>query len=323
MRFLSLLALTLALGCSDAAPHRPLSSMALGGIDPDSSRTYQSTHTDSIKTWYTTIRVDTLVDTVFVPTAPAVTGGVRFGASQVPIDSLGSLYGVMVRQLSPSTMLADLARIKARGGRIVLTLSRMQTRDSIAGDSVLSVKATARYLATWPDSAKLNPYFRDSTILQIRTSDDIVSAKIWGVGAPFKSRIDSLGMLVKKKYPLATTSLRALPTQMTGYKWRWTDAAWAQYAKLDRMGTAEAFRDAQIASAKAQGLCLVFGVNATGYEDASPAEIENYALVFGPYTPFFTYWWYTLPYSEIPEVKAAFGRAQASLAKMQYRGCPK
>jgi hypothetical protein len=202
---------------------------------------------------------DTSSVSITVSSGGGTASGLAFGAFHVPPDSLnrpslGYTGAVMVAQ--SSTLKADLDKVRARGGRIVLGLSRSRTKDA----NGLSVAATDAELARWQAAADLDPYIADGTVIAIYVSDDITS-KEWGPAPPYLARIDSLAGAVKARWPSAPTIVRAKPTELSGHTWRWLDAGWAQYRGPYRDGTPGQFRDVQVASAKAQKLGLVIALN--------------------------------------------------------------
>ena len=202
---------------------------------------------------------DTSTVTVTAPLGGGTASGLVFGAFHVPPDSLNRLslgYNGAVLIANASSLKADLDLVRARGGRIVLGISRSRTKDA----NGLSVAATDAELGRWQAAADLNPYLADGTIVAIYVSDDITSTE-WGPAPPYLARIDSLAGAVKARWPSAPTIVRAKPTELSGHSWRWLDAGWAQYRGPYRDGTPQQFRDIQVASAKAQKLGLVIALN--------------------------------------------------------------
>lgn len=208
---------------------------------------------------------DTSTVTVTVPLGSGLGSGIPFGPYHVPPDSLGKpsfAYTGGTRVAVPATLKGDLDRVRAAKGRVVVQLLRNYTKDA---SGKLSVAATRSYLATLPD---ISSYISDGTVLGIMVSDDITGADIWGGEKPPLARIDSLALLVKTRWPAATTVVRAKPTQLriepaTGmlYTWRWLQTAWAQYNGPYRDGTPQNYRDANLAGAKALNLGLILGLN--------------------------------------------------------------
>jgi hypothetical protein len=205
------------------------------------------------------VLADTSTVTVTVPLGGGTASGLPFGVSHLPPDSLNRLSlgysGAIINGIA-SSLKVDLDRVRARNGRVILAILRSKTKDA-AG---LSVAATDAELAKWQAGVDLNPYLADGTVIAIYVSDDITS-KEWGPDAPYLARIDSLAGAVKARWPTAPTIVRAKPTELSSFKWRWLDAGWAQYRGPYRDGTPTQFRDIQVASAKAQKLGVVIGLN--------------------------------------------------------------
>jgi hypothetical protein len=204
---------------------------------------------------------DTSTVTVTVPLGSGDALGIPLGAFHLPPDSIGlpslSYTGAYMNGIV-ATLKRDLDKVQARKGRVVLGVLRSKTKDSVGR---LSVAATRDELNRWKAAVDLNPYLADGTIVGIYLTDDIVAAELWGGEVPPLPRIDSLGLAVKTLWPSAVTMIRARPTALTGYTWRWIETAWAQYNGPYRDGTPENYRDVQVAAAKALKLGLVLWIN--------------------------------------------------------------
>ena len=57
------------------------------------------------------------------PVASAFAGGIPFGISAMPLEQYGSRYNGALLNLAPKTMLAELAQIKSRGGKVIIKLA--------------------------------------------------------------------------------------------------------------------------------------------------------------------------------------------------------
>ena len=205
---------------------------------------------------------DTSTITITVPlSSGTVTAGIPFGEFHVPLDSLNgpSLnYNAAVLVGYAPTMKASLDKVRARKARVILALARLRTKDAIGR---LSVAATQAELAKWAAAVDLTPYIADGTVVGVYVTDDIAGAVLWGGEVPPLARIDSLALAVKTHWPNAITMVRAKPTQLTGYNWRWLETAWSQYNGPFRDGPPEQFRDSQVAAARALKLGLVMSFN--------------------------------------------------------------
>ncbi|HEV8177916.1 MAG TPA: hypothetical protein VGP44_09535 [Gemmatimonadales bacterium] len=201
---------------------------------------------------------DTSTVTVTVPLGSGPAGGTPFGAFHVPVDSLNSAnldYSAAAIAAVPENLTADLTKVRARQGRVILAIRRSRTKDA----NGLSVAATRAELASWPD---ISGFIADGTVIGVYVSDDILSSE-WGPNAPYLSRIDSLAREVKLRWPNAITMVRAKPTELSGRsRWIWLETAWAQYRGPYRDPPPTQFADREVASAKALGLGLVIWFNA-------------------------------------------------------------
>jgi hypothetical protein len=295
-----------------AALHASAAAQSLDSVRTDSLLLW----TVSSRSYYTKVVVQTdslyWTGTEWSKTKPLadVAKGVLFGGYRVPADSLGSIYNMIV--LGGSTPYKDLAKVKAKSGHAVLNIPASKSTELVNGVTTLSVAAAKRFLATWPDSASLNPYFRDGTILAVTVLDDVTSKASWGSGASNWNRMDSLGLAVKQRYgPTTPTALRATPTVLMGtsrpaYSWRWINYAWGQYAAYARLGDVVSYRKLNVAQADSIKLCMMWGVNINNGGNGSSgvpgdksgtwrmtgAEIATYAAELAPYGTAFVFWEY-------------------------------
>ena len=200
---------------------------------------------------------DTSTITVTQPLGSGPAAGIPFGAFHVPVDSLNraslSYNGAVLCGEGPA-IAARLETIRERKGRVVLCVLRKKLKD--AGGR-LSVAAAKAELATWPD---ISSYLADGTVMGVYIFDDFTAAH-WGNELPPKARVDSLGLLIRNRWPGATTFVRVEPSKLTGYTWKWISTAWAQYDGPFRDGSPQSYRDREVAAAKALKLGLVLWFN--------------------------------------------------------------
>ena len=199
---------------------------------------------------------DTSTVTVTVPLGNGPAGGLPFGAFHVPAADLNGTtsYNAVAMFGYGSRLLADLEKVRAKQGRVVLNIRRNYTKDA----NGLSVAATRAELATWPD---ISSYIADGTVIGVYVSDDIYSTE-WGPSPPYLPRIDSLAREVKLRWPNAVTLVRAKPTELAPRgRWLWLDTGWAQYRGPYRDPPPKQFAEREVASAKAQGLGVVIWFN--------------------------------------------------------------
>lgn len=284
--------------------------------------------------FYTRIRVDTLRLPPPLPT-PALLG-VGFGAWNYPLDSLGTgAYNSTVLAAVPASLGANLAKARAAHGHLVLAFLRTRTRAVVGRDTVLSVAETRRYLTEWPD---ITPYLLDGTVVGLNVSDDITGKAIWGPGAPYYGRIDSLALAALERWPTAVTYVRARPDQLP-YKWRWLAGAIAQYNGVIRDPPPAVYAAQQQLAADSLGLCLALGLNTLSggdgssgiygtytdttvrrYQMSAPEVLRNW-IAFLPHTTIALHWEWSpifamssMQPAQLALVRAFDGRADVRLA---------
>jgi hypothetical protein len=196
----------------------------------------------------------------FVPAAPldgpAVTfaGGIPIGVSAQPTSLFGSLYNGALRNIWPAYLRRELAAIKQRGGKVVLTFSGASQYSKEDGRFSLSKwKArVARY-----KGIDFSSYVNDGTIIGHYLIDEPNHAGRWGRPVS-PAVVEDMARYSKQLWPNLPTIVRAQPDYFN-YNHRYLDAAWAQY--LYRRGNVNDYIRRQIGAAKARGLALVVGLN--------------------------------------------------------------
>lgn len=249
-----------------------LLAVPLSAQTPDSVRTFRSEHLDSVKTWYTVTRRDTLwrtlADSVVVvdttkPIPPSALKGVPLGAYYYPIDSLGKGSYTSTLLNASSDMRPTLDRLRAAKAHAVI----QYPRSGVQKNGVWNAGQAKLFVAGLPD---LGPYIADGTIVGFIVADDITSTSTtngWGPGAPTRSRVDSMALPVATRWPQLCTFARAQATQLAGYSYKWLCGAWAQYKAS--YGNVTTFVATELASATASHLCLTTGWNLLNGGDGS------------------------------------------------------
>ncbi|MEP7176877.1 MAG: hypothetical protein ABI860_10045 [Gemmatimonadales bacterium] len=244
-------------------------------------------------------------------TVPSGGGGGGGGTAGVGIPY--GLFGMSGRKLvdpytsasqagQPDSILLDLAAAKARGARIVVNFAggaaNVKDADGHFDYGVWQARVD-RYLPILDD---LNAYVADGTLLAFLVIDEPFASGTWGGQTVPKATIDQMAQYAHSLFPGLPAVVRAAPTQMQGYAWQYVDLAWAQYTV--KKGPIAQYASNEFASAKAQGLGLVAGLNISkggdgssgfGFTDGwsmSGAEILQYgaALLDDPYACAFISW---------------------------------
>ncbi|HEY7612973.1 MAG TPA: hypothetical protein VH764_08255 [Gemmatimonadales bacterium] len=227
------------------------------------------------------------------PVASAFAGGIPFGISAMPISEYGSRYNGALLNLAPRTMLAELAQIKSRGGKVIIKL---------AGHPRYYGEGEGFDLAAWKrridvyKGIDFAPYVRDGTIVGHYMIDEPNDPKNWG-GKPVPSAtLEEMGRYSKQLWPEMPTIVRTEPSYL-GYNHHYVDAAWAAY--LDRKGPPQEFIRRNVSDAQARGLALVIGLNildggVPNLTQMTPSEAQSWgsALLESTYPCAFMMWRY-------------------------------
>lgn len=218
------------------------------------------------------LAVKTRIDSSWVivtPTPLPFASGIPYGTMNLPPDLLcqqGTLgHSLTTFPAIRSDLLSKLSKAKTCKGNVILQLPRrIMVRGQLKGPAT-----TVSYMRdSLPDFC---PYVRDSTILVWWIGDDVNSTEYGTAPMSVKmARWDSMGRAVKLKCAETATWMRALPEQLIArplegrpdtLRWRWIDAAGAQYTGPRRHGNPATYFATQIAASKAMGLRMITGLN--------------------------------------------------------------
>jgi hypothetical protein len=89
----------------------------------------------------------------------------------------------------------------------------------------------------------------------------------WGGQTVPLATLDQMAQYSLSIFPDLFTAVRAAPTSLRGYSWRYLDVAWAQYTV--RKGSVDGYVPAEVGAAEALGLGLVVGLNISKGGDGS------------------------------------------------------
>jgi hypothetical protein len=255
-------------------------------------------------------------------------GGIPFGTFALPKHEFGELYNGGLSVIWPKFLLAELAEIKARGGRVVLSLTGNEKyyKDRNGHFSISRWKErVAEYR-----NVDFSSYIEDGTIIGHYLIDEPNDAHNWN-GEPVSGPIvEELAAFSKQLWPGMATIVRVDP----GYLARWSapyrhlDAAWAQY--VTRKGTAQDYIKRNIADAQKLGLALLTGLNirkgADGGREMSARLIESAGrtILEESYPCAFISWQYDARYLARSDIRAAMEslapRARARSSQSCHRG---
>lgn len=220
-------------------------------------------------------------------------GGIPFGISAMPLTEYGSRYNGSLLTLPPKTMLAELAEIKSRGGKVIIKL---------AGHPRYYGEGEGFDLAAWKSRVDdyrgidFGPYVKDGTIVGHYMIDEPNDPANWGGKPVPPSVLEQMGQFSKQLWPELPTIVRTEPGYLDGNH-RYIDAAWAQY--LNRKGSPGDYIHRNVSAAQQRGLALIIGLNVLdgGVPNQTPmtaAEVESWgaALLASTYPCAFVSWRY-------------------------------
>jgi hypothetical protein len=248
--------------------------------------------------------------------------GIVFGTFQIHPTILNSVHtGTLVGgEIDQNNIMSYLSATRARGGRIVIKLSR--GRDSFVKNADGTFSLTKWKLQV--DRFKglnLAPYINDGTILGHYLIDEPHRTAKWGGKIISQATVEAMAKYSKQLWPGMTTFVRVVPSWLAGVSQTYTylDAGWLQYETF--RGDVNTVLTTEVAAAKRKGLGLIVGLNVldggngtskipgwtTGKYAMSASEIRKYGLpmLAHPYTCGFFNWMWDSPYFGRTDVKSA------------------
>ena len=188
--------------------------------------------------------------------------GLAFGSWGMSNEQLDQVHtGWMASgAISPKNIINRLSGTRARGGRVVVKLSR-------GGDRHVKNRDGSFSLEKWKSQVnryrKLNlaPFIKDGTIIAHYLIDEPHRAKRWGGRAiPYKT-LEEMARYSKQLWPDMHTVIRVAPSWLAGapFRWKHLDAGWAQYRATH--GSAARWIASEANAAEREGLGLVVGLN--------------------------------------------------------------
>lgn len=183
-------------------------------------------------------------------------GGIPMGVFHLPNSYLDSRYNGAMHTVSPTSLLSDLAAVKARGGKVAVDFS---------GNEKYYKDANGNFsLSMWKQrvgrfrGVNFSSYVKDGTIIAHYIIDEPNYAAKWGGRAISPSTVEQMAAYSKQLWPGLPTVARVDADYLL-YNHVYLDAAWAQY--VYRKGTASDYIKRNVSAAQARGLALITGMN--------------------------------------------------------------
>jgi hypothetical protein len=188
--------------------------------------------------------------------ASSFRGGIPFGTFHLPKSLYGKYNGSLI-VVFPRYLTSYLESARRSGTRVILALSGSERHFKNRDRSFNMERWKARINRY--RGINLTSYINDGTIIGHYLIDEPHDPHNWGRKLVSRAQLDAMAKYSKQLWPKMATIVRSWPAYLRGYRYRYLDAAWAQY--LDRFGSVNSFMSNNVRDARASGLALVAGVN--------------------------------------------------------------
>ena len=258
--------------------------------------------------------------TPIISTLGASAGGIVFGTIQLPTSLLntvhtGTLYGGQIDEVSA---LAKLTATKAKGGRLIIKMSKGADSFIKNADGTFSFTKW-KLLVDRFKKVNLKEFIDDGTIEGHYLIDEPHRTVRWGGKVVSQATIEAMAKYSKSIWPTMPTFVRVVPSWMEAAPITYIhlDAAWLQYEAW--RGDVTKVMAAEVASAKRKGLGLAVGLNVLnggngtsriagtqGRWAMSASELRTYGTVLlnNTYTCTFYNWMWDSPYYSRSDIKS-------------------
>jgi hypothetical protein len=260
--------------------------------------------------------------------AESFRGGIPFGTWALPTSEFGSIYNGAMRNIDPSHLRSELAEIKSRGGRVILSLAGKET-NYLDGDHHFSLTLWKQRVDRFK-GVDITSFIEDGTVIGHYIIDEPNDPKNWG-GRPVPgSMVEQMAAYSKQLWPKMAAIVRAEPGYLaqTGGPYRYLDAAWAQYVTWK--GSPADYIRRNVADAQRLGLALVTGLNiidgnpTRGEMTGALVESAGSTILADSYPCAFISWEWRDSYMSRSDVKSAMAvlsnKAEAHAARSCMSG---
>jgi hypothetical protein len=256
--------------------------------------------------------------------ATSFVGGIPFGTFALPTGELGSTYNGTLRVIDPSALVSELAAIKARGGRVVLSLTGNE-RHYLDGSGHFSMNLWKQRVDRYRN-ININSFIEDGTIIGHYLIDEPNDAVNWGGQPVTGSAVEAMAVYSKQIWPKMATIVRVDPGYLIPWgPYRALDAAWAQYVTWK--GTPQDYINRNIADAQKLGLMLVSGLNIIRggpggtTMTASLVQSAGQTILAESYACAFLSWQYNENYLSRTDINSAMSRLSQMARDHVARSC--
>lgn len=256
--------------------------------------------------------------------ATAYAGGIPMGTWALPTSWFGSPYNGAMRNIWPNELRAELAAIKSRGGKVILSLAGKETnyRDSDHHFSMTKWKERVSRFR----QVDFSSFIQDGTIIGHYLIDEPNDPANWG-GRPVPgSTVEEMAKYSKQLWPGMAAVVRVEPSYLLKWSgYHYLDAAWAQY--VSRKGAPDDFIRRNVSDAQKLGLALVTGLNILkggnngSKMTASQVKTWGSALLNSSYPCAFISWSYNSTYLSSSGIKDAMRYLRSKAQNRSFKTC--
>ena len=249
-------------------------------------------------------------------------GGISIGLYHQPTGTMGSVYNGGLRNISPSYLQRELAGIRERGGKIVLSMAGNEKyfKDSNGNFSLTKWKERiGRYRGV-----NFSSYVNDGTIIGHYLIDEPNDPANWN-GRPVSAAVvEQMAQYSKQLWSNLPTIVRVDPGYLRNDH-RYLDAAWAQY--VYRKGSASDFIRRNVADAQDRDLALVTGLNVLkggpngAKMTASQVRDWGSTLLGSSYPCAFVSWQYSSDYLSSGSMRDAMNALRNKAESRSLKSC--
>jgi PKD repeat protein len=252
--------------------------------------------------------------------------GIPFGTWGLPTLEFGDLYNGAMRNIDPGQLLKELAAIKAKGGRVILSMAGQEDtyKDSNGHFSLTLWKQRIDRFK----GVNFASYLDDGTIIANYMIDEPGDTNNWNGIAVTGPQMEEMATYSKQLWPKLPTLVRQDPSYMAKWSitYRYLDAAWSQY--VERKGDPAEYIKNQVAIAQRLGLAVVSGLNirkgAIGGRDPMPTALmlsAGTAILADDYPCAFISWDYDATLLARADVKAVMTTLSPKAKQHSSRTC--
>lgn len=262
--------------------------------------------------------------------------GIPFGPWHPPPALYGTQFSGGLRVEHPDTLLMHLEAARRASARVIIGLvgGERRYRDEKGFNLETWKKRVDRYRAI-----DISSYIEDGTIVGHFLMDEPSDRSNWNGTQVSPAQIDEMAKYSKELWPSMPTLIRGWPDYLIGYRYKYLDAAWAQYGGPGKRAQVPIgdFITNNVRDAKAAGLALVMGLNLLGggskekgitgfypnWNAMSADEIRTWGglLLAESYICAFMSWKYNATYFSRPDIKAAISDLEQLARNRPKKAC--